>query len=364
MTLRPFFTRALIRSARVTVIATAGMLLSACSGGGGNSGGEENVDPANTLPGEAPVIVVPVVELEPEEFTPPASATMNLYETLESTGNFTRLLALYEKAGIIASLQGSETMTLFAPTDEAFTELDVAIGQGVLDTFTVAEVDDRLRYHSILDIALDSTALREYAGQALSMGNGLPAAFSINDSGELLINSSIVTTANIATTNGILHIVDTVLTPPVRITDPNDNIPPPTTTDIASLLLEQSDYSTLLTLIEQAGVTELLQQDNGGLGWTLFAPSDAAFERWEQDAFELSMEDATQLVRLHLYNGQLTTADMVAGELVMSGGSSVDIVLDAETGLSVGGAKIVGRDRVVGNGVIHYVDMPLVPAGS
>ncbi len=363
MTTRPFFTRALIRSIRFSVIAAASMAFSACSSSDSPSSRSVLADPANTLPGDVPIITVPVVEIEAEDFTPPATASMNLYDTLVASGSYTRLLALFDIAGITNMLKGSDAITLFAPTDDAFADLDVAIGQGVLATFTAPELEDRLRYHSVLDSALDSAALRSIAGRALATGNGLPAAISINASNELMINSSTFISADILASNGILHVIDTVLTPPVRITDPNDNIPPPTTADIASLLLEQSDFSTLLLLIEQAGMTELLQQDNEGLGWTLFAPSDEAFARGELDVFQLDMEGATRMVQRHLYPGRLTTAEMVEGELAMSAGS-VDIVRDAETGLSVGGATIVGRDRQAGNGIIHYVDRRLLPAAS
>lgn len=363
MTSRPFLTRALFRSIRFSAIAVASMAFGACSSSGDSSAGNGHADPADTQPGEVPVISVPVVDIDVEEFTPPDSVEMNLHDSLVVIGTFTRFLALFDIAGLSDMLKGSDAITLFAPTDDAFADLDVAIGQGVLATFSVAELDDRLRYHSVLDSAVDSTALRSIAGQALTTGNGLPAAISISDSGDLMINSSTITSADILASNGIVHVIDTVLTPPVRITDPNENIPPPNTSDIASLLLEQSDYSTLLLLIEQAGMTELLQQDNGSLGWTLFAPSDEAFERGELDVFELDMAGATRLVQRHLYSGRLTTAEMVEGELAMSGGS-VDIVRDAETGLSVGGATIVGRDRQVGNGIIHYVDRRLLPAGS
>ncbi len=363
MSSRPYFTRAFIRSIKFSVIAAASMAFSACSSSDGPSSGSGDADPANTQPGEVPVISVPVADIDAEAFTPPATATMNLYDTLVTSGTFTRVLTLFDIAGIADLLKGSEAITLFAPTDDAFADLDVAIGEGVLATFTATQLEDRLRYHSVLDGALDSAALRSIAGQALATGNGLPAAISINASSELMINGSNIISADILATNGILHSIDSVLTPPVRITDPNDNIPPASTMDIASLLLEQSDYSTLLRLIEQAGMTELLQQDNGGLGWTLFAPSDVAFARGELDVVQLDDEGATRLVQRHLYPGTLTTAEMVEGELAMSAGS-VDVVRDAETGLSVGGATIVGRDRQMGNGIIHYVDRRLLPAGS
>ncbi|MFK7852601.1 MAG: fasciclin domain-containing protein [Granulosicoccus sp.] len=139
--------------------------------------------------------------------------------------------------------------------------------------------------------------------------------------------------------------------------DPNDNIPPPTTEDIANTLLERSDYSTLLLLVERAGLTELLQNDNDGNGWTLFAPSDIAFSVGE-DISTLTSEQSRELVELHLFPGTLSTSGMQQGVLNMSSGA-VDLEF-TDTGIVVGGARIVGRDRVVGNGIIHFVDSVLV----
>ncbi|ASJ76591.1 fasciclin domain-containing protein [Granulosicoccus antarcticus] len=365
MKLRPSLSYTLARSIRISTIAVLGLLVGACSSSDSsdNNNGGGDTDPATTEPGEVPVVDVEVVELETVEFIPPATATENLYETLVASGEFTRLLALYERAGISDSLKGSEAMTLFAPTDAAFDALDVAIGNGVLDSFTAAELADRLQYHAVLANALDSTALRDIDGQALEMANGLPAAFTINADGDLMINNATLTIPGSVGSNGIAYTIDTVLTPPVRVTDPNENIPAPTTDDISTFLLRQTNYSIMLNLIEQAGMTELLQEDNGGLGWTLFIAPNASFEQGEEDVFELDMNGAMELVQRHLYPGTLTTEQMQEGDLVMSSGS-VSIVRDATTGLSVGGATIVGRDRVVGNGIIQFIDKPLVSTGS
>ena len=142
----------------------------------------------------------------------------------------------------------------------------------------------------------------------------------------------------------------------VPVVDPNDNIPPPTTQDIANTLLIRSDYSILLLLIERAGLTELLQTDNNGQGWTLFAPSDVAFAAGE-DVSQLTTEASAELVQLHLHSGTLSSSNMQVGPLTMSAGT-VEVQF-TDTGIIVGGATIVGRDRVVGNGVIHFVDSVL-----
>lgn len=141
------------------------------------------------------------------------------------------------------------------------------------------------------------------------------------------------------------------------VVDPNESIPLPTSDDIATTLLMRSDYQTLLRLVELAGLTEVLQTDNDGAGWTLFAPSDVAFAA-ENDASLFTSEDSAELVQLHLFSGRISSADLQAGTLDMSRGS-VDVQI-SEAGFMVGDATIVGRDRVVGNGIIHFVDSVLL----
>lgn len=141
--------------------------------------------------------------------------------------------------------------------------------------------------------------------------------------------------------------------------DPNASIPPASDLDIAATLLDRSDYSTLLRLIEQLGLTELLQTDNSGLGWTLFAPSDEAFNQLAQ--LQAMDQDALdELIGLHLYPATVTTENLPDGLLIMTKGQ-INVVRD-DNGITVGQARIVGRDRLVSNGVIHYVDAVLTPA--
>lgn len=319
-------------------------------------------DATNTAPGEVPVIIAPIVEPPVTEFTPPAGQTQDIVDLLSATGTFTRLLALVEKAGLQANLQGSETVTLFAPDDDAFAALDAAVGAGSLDALDTEELRDRLNYHLVPGVALDSTALRLLDNKALLMGNELPAAINVDSGGDLLINSSALSAPDMLASNGILHVVDNVLTPPVRPVDPNDAVPPPTTDSISVTLLERSDYSILLDLIERAGLAELLIENNDGAGWTLFAPSDSAFERGSEDVFELDSVGASDLINLHLYSGTVTSAELPDGPLEMVEGT-VQIERTA-AGVTVGGATIVGRDRIVGNGIIHFVSAPLVAIGN
>lgn len=142
-------------------------------------------------------------------------------------------------------------------------------------------------------------------------------------------------------------------TPFVPAVDPNDVVPAASSESLSDFLIQNMEYGTVIRLIEEADLAAELQGDNMGMGWTLFAPRDDEFE-------SMTAEQNVSLIKLHLYSGTLQYADLVPGPLAMTEGS-VEVVQSADGTLSVGGATIVARDRVVANGVIHFVDSVLTP---
>jgi len=143
----------------------------------------------------------------------------------------------------------------------------------------------------------------------------------------------------------------------VSVVDPNDAIPEASLDSIADNLLNRTDYQTLLRLIELSDLTEPLQGDNNGSFWTLFAPSDAAFEA--ADLQSLSAEQSAELVGNHLHSGQLSVSELMPGSLQMTVGS-VEVVMGDNGSITVGGSTIVAGDRVMSNGVIHFVSTVLM----
>lgn len=144
----------------------------------------------------------------------------------------------------------------------------------------------------------------------------------------------------------------------IVVVDPNEAVPEASEDSIADGLLRRTDYQTLLRFIQENDLTEALQGDNNGVGWTLFAPDDSALESAGQDS--LSAEQSGALVGLHLHSGQLNVADLIPGELQMTQGS-VEVVQNPDGSVTVGGATIVAGDRVMSNGVIHFVGSVLEP---
>lgn len=136
----------------------------------------------------------------------------NIVGTAVAVGDFTILATALSATGLDAVLaDGDRNFTVFAPTDAAFALLgEDTIGALLNDTDTLSDI---LLYHVIAGQAVDATTAISLAGQSVEMANADSVALSLNN-GNLLVNRSVVTTTDIQTSNGIIHVIDAVLLPP------------------------------------------------------------------------------------------------------------------------------------------------------
>ena len=101
--------------------------------------------------------------------------------------------------------------TVFAPTNDAFAALGEDVVNGLLaDIPTLTNI---LTYHVIADQAVDASTAISLDGSDVAMLNGETISLSVRE-GNLYINESLVVAADIVASNGIIHVIDAVLTPP------------------------------------------------------------------------------------------------------------------------------------------------------
>lgn len=132
--------------------------------------------------------------------------TQNTVDTLVSNGNFKTLVAAVGAAGL-AETVATANATVFAPTDQAFAKLPAGTVEALLaDIPTVSKI---LTYHVVGGTVPASTAKTLSSAPTL---NGQSVAISSRN-GSLFINDSKVVLYDIKTTNGIIHVIDTVLIP-------------------------------------------------------------------------------------------------------------------------------------------------------
>jgi uncharacterized surface protein with fasciclin (FAS1) repeats len=149
-------------------------------------------------------VILPPAEAAAEE---PAMAEMDIVDTAAAAGNFTTLLAAAEAAGLVDALRGEGPLTVFAPTDEAFAKLPTGTLESLLaDPEALADI---LLYH-VAEGKLTAKNVSDRGFITTLLGRPL-AITSMRDS--VKVNDANVVTADIETSNGIIHVIDAVLVP-------------------------------------------------------------------------------------------------------------------------------------------------------
>ena len=135
--------------------------------------------------------------------------TQNIVETAVSTEGFSTLVSALQSTGLDSVLADeNETFTVFAPTDAAFDKID----QATLDTL-LADTDaltDVLLQHVIQGAAVESTSAFTLKGGTATTAGGAEVAIEIVD-GKLVVGGAVVSTYDIYTTNGVIHVIDSVI---------------------------------------------------------------------------------------------------------------------------------------------------------
>ena len=141
---------------------------------------------------------------------PAMAQDMNIVETAVGAGSFTTLVAAVEAAGLVETLSGEGPFTVFAPTDDAF----AALPEGTVESLLLPENRDQLvsilTYH-VVPGAVMSTDLSDGMTAATVQGSDITIDL---DSG-VMVNEANVVTADIAASNGVIHVIDAVILPPM-----------------------------------------------------------------------------------------------------------------------------------------------------
>ena len=131
----------------------------------------------------------------------------DIVDTAVEAGNFTTLATALEAAGLVETLKGDGPFTVFAPTDDAFAALPEGTVEGLLeDTDTLGSI---LTYH-VVPGAVMSSDLSD--GMTAETVQGSEVEISIMD-GTVMVDGATVTTADIEASNGVIHVIDSVIMP-------------------------------------------------------------------------------------------------------------------------------------------------------
>ncbi len=311
------------------------------------------------------------------ETTVVATEPTSLLNTLQSAGNFTILTDLVRRAGLTDTLNGKGPFTFFAPTDDAFAKLDPAEVRLLQDPRNTDQLSRLLKYHVVAG-AKKAASLR--TGN-LKTVDGASLRLTV-DGGMVTINAnSVVTAADIIASNGVIHVVDMVLTPAdlAALVGGSDASTATTTTSSAAttssvttvpsdvtVALQDPQFSTLTAALSAAGLTTSLQ---GPGPFTVFAPTNDAFAKVPAPVLTALLLPANKatLVKVlsnHVVAGRLGVADFGPGKFTTLEGATLNInPLDSKPGFTVNDGLAGGPEIPASNGIVHPIDRVLIPAG-
>jgi uncharacterized surface protein with fasciclin (FAS1) repeats len=145
-------------------------------------------------------------------FVVPARAqqTKDIVDTAVAAGSFTTLAKALTAADLVATLKGPGPFTVFAPTDEAFAKLPPATLNNLLKPENKAMLRRVLTYHVVPGKVMAADVVKISSAKAVS---GDTLSITVNGS-TVMVDKARVVKTDIAATNGVIHVIDTVLLPP------------------------------------------------------------------------------------------------------------------------------------------------------
>jgi transforming growth factor-beta-induced protein len=259
----------------------------------------------------------------------------NIVETAVAAGSFKQLAAALAKANLVDALSAPGPFTVFAPTDAAFDAFEKA-NPGALAKLSVEELTKILKYHVVSGAAVKSSDLKN--GQLVQTLAG--PAVAVDLSGDKpKVGGATVSMADIEATNGVIHVIDTILMPPK---------------DIVETAIAAGKFTTLAKALTDAGLIDTLK---GAGPFTVFAPTDDAFKKLSA----VPTGDALKNVLLYHVVMGLAGPLNLKDKGVLTTVAGPPALVDTSDGVKIAGAKVTTANVVASNGVIHVIDSVMLP---
>jgi uncharacterized surface protein with fasciclin (FAS1) repeats len=277
----------------------------------------------------------------------PRASNVDIVQTAVAAGQFTTLASLLQKAGLVDTLATGGPFTVFAPTDAAFAKVPKA----TLDALAAdpAKLKAVLLYHVVPGRVTAADVVKLTSAKT---AEGRSVAIKVTN-GAVFVDGAQVTTPDIEATNGVIHVIDSVLIPQEATATPPKTI--------VQTAVAAGSFKTLTSLLKKAGLVGALQ---GKGPFTVFAPTDAAFAKVPKATLAALAKNKAQLRSVLLYH--VVKGNVPAAKVVMLrsaktlNGKAVSIRVKGGN-VFVAGARVTTPDVKASNGVIHVVNKVLIP---
>jgi len=143
-----------------------------------------------------------------EETVAEAAAAGDIVAVASSTEGFSTLVAALSAAGLVETLQGAGPFTVFAPSDDAFAALPAGLLEKLLLPENVAVLTSILTYHVVSGMVMSADIMAGDVPTVEGSTVALDTAYGVT------VNGATVTTADVAASNGVIHVIDAVMVPP------------------------------------------------------------------------------------------------------------------------------------------------------
>lgn len=153
--------------------------------------------------------ILAAVAAVPLAFGVVAAKAADIVDTAAANGSFTTLVAAVKAAGLVETLKGDGPYTVFAPTDDAFAKLPAGTVEDLLKPENKERLVAVLTYHVVPGKVMSS----DIAGKEMKVKSVQGSELSVNAKDGVKIDAASVVTADIETSNGVIHVIDQVVLP-------------------------------------------------------------------------------------------------------------------------------------------------------
>ncbi len=277
-----------------------------------------------------------------------ALPTNTVVDVIVNSPDHELLEAAVLAADLAGALSADGPFTVFAPTDDAIGALVAALGITAEELLALETLGDILTYHVVAGEAL-STSLTD--GQMIATLLGPDVTVTITDDGTF-INDALVTFADIPADNGVVHVIDAVLSPPVVVTN-----------TVVDVIVNSPDHELLEAAVLAADLAGALSADGP---FTVFAPTDDAIGALVAalgiTAEELlALETLGDILTYHVVAGEALSTSLTDGQMIATLlGPDVTVTI-TDDGTFINDALVTFADIPADNGVVHVIDAVLLP---
>merc|ERR1711997_491334 len=276
--------------------------------------------------------------------------------TAQGTPTLSTLLAAVKAAGLVDTLNGAGTFTVFAPNNDAFAKLPEGTIATLLKPENIQQLKSILLRH-VLPVQINAGQIPKGTTKVKTVG-GEEVTIINTGSGVSVGNANVIAT-DVFASNGVVHVIDTVI-------QDEKPVKPATKSELPSIASAASATPSLSTLLAAVKAADLAGTLSGPGTFTVFAPNNDAFAKLPPGTVNTLLkpenkEQLTTVLLRHVLPVQVKSSEIPLGttKLKTVDGQKIDVINSGEgvsIKSSVGSANVIATDVLANNGVVHVVD--------